>query len=293
MVARLVLGLIMLNLVKNLKRHVSSMRNDDNTYQNFLKESNPPWKPGYQQHKEQSIVAAINDPDYDPDNLPPGHGWRLDERIVEYPWFFAKLPEGAGRLLDAGSVLNCSYLLMHPRVREKRSFVSTLAPEQIALWQQSVSYVYEDLRDSCFRDDYFDWICCLSTLEHVGLNNTMLYTADESKRENDRGAYREFLLQLRRMLRPGGTLFLSVPFGRYQNHGWFQVFNSAMADDLIATFAPSAVRETIYQYLPEGWIRSDRESAKDALYFDIHKRKIYDPDYAAASRAVICLELAK
>lgn len=30
-----------------------------------------------------------------------------------------------------------------------------------------------------------------------------------------------------------------------------------------------------------------------ATHFDIHGQKNYDPDYAAASRAIVCLELVK
>lgn len=262
-------------------------------YKRFLDSGNHPWTPGYEIHKEKQIVAAVNDASHDPRALRSGHGWRLDERVVEYPWFFSNLPDGPGRLLDAGSVLNFPYLLLHPKIAQKKAFVSTLAPEAWAAWQNGVSYVFEDLRDSCFRDDYFDSVCCLSTLEHVGLDNTMLYTADTSKNEQNTGSYRDFLLELRRILKPGGTLYLTVPFGRHVNHGWFQVFDAEMADELIATFAPSAVDETIYQYQPEGWVNSGRDSAKDCLYFDIHKQKDYDPDYAAASRAVICLMLTK
>lgn len=276
--------------------HLRSLKHKWNlkvAYRRFLKAGNPPWAPGYQIHKEQEIIAAINNADYDPNAVSPGFGWRLDERIIEYPWFFSKLPQGPGRLLDAGSVLNFYYLLMHPRIREKQTFITTLAPEAMAAWRDGVSYVFEDFRDTCFRDGYFDWICCLSTLEHVGLDNTMLYTSDSSKNETHSGSYIDFLLQMRRVLKTGGSLFLTVPFGRHVNHGWFQVFDSQMADALIDTFAPTAVEETIYQYLPEGWVNSDREQAKDAVYFDIHKTKKYDTDYAAASRAVICLKMSK
>lgn len=263
------------------------------SYHRFLRAGNPPWAPGYQIHKEKEVLRAINDSSHDPQALPSGYGWRLDERIVEYSWFYSNLPKGPGRLLDAGSVLNLYFLLMHPSVREKQTFVSTLAPEAMAAWRDSVSYVFEDFRDTCFRDNYFDWICCLSTLEHVGLDNSMLYTGDDSMKESDEKSHLEFLLQMRRVLKPGGTLFLTVPFGRHENHGWFQVFDSGMADTLIDEFAPSSLEETIYQYLPEGWINSDRVAAKDAIYFDIHKNKDHDPDFAAASRAVICLKMTK
>jgi hypothetical protein len=60
---------------------------------------------------------------------------------------------------------------------------------------------------------------------------------------------------------------------------------------LVAASAPSAAHEWIHAYRPKGWVKSDREGAEGALYFDIHQRKDYDPDYAAASRAVACLEL--
>jgi SAM-dependent methyltransferase len=259
----------------------------------FLANGNLPWTPGYEEHKAASVAAAINDPAHDPFNLPPGYGWRLDERIVEFPWFISRLPAGESRLLDAGSTLNHAHVLPHPKLKEKKLFISTLAPEHWAAWQWGVSYVFEDMRDACFKDGYFDNIACISTMEHVGLDNTMLYTGEASKNENDGETYAAFLAELRRMLKPGGTLYLSVPFGRHENHGWFQVFDARMVDEVIRRFAPSSHVEIIYQYFAEGWTVSTREAAKDALYFDIHKKKTYDPDHAAASRAVVCLELTR
>lgn len=282
-----------MNIFRGLRAAVRPAPNPNQEYEDFLKAGNPPWKPGYQHHKQLKIIEAINDPNYDPQALAKGHGWRLDERVIEYPWFIHGLPQGPGRLLDAGSVLNFHYLIGHPKVVEKKTFISTLAPDGAAFWQNGVSYVYEDLRDSCFRDDYFDWICCLSTLEHVGLDNTMLYTGDSSKKEQDTLAYASFLAELRRVLKPGGTLFVSVPFGRHVNHGWFQVFDSPRADSLIEAFKPASVKETVYCYRPEGWVKGTREEGADALYFDIHTQKEYDPDFAAASRAIICLEMTK
>jgi SAM-dependent methyltransferase len=279
----------MLQIVRNrflaLNTHINRRR--------FLAKGNPPWTPGYEQHKASAITAAVNTPDYDAFRLPPRCGWRLDERIVEYPWFISRLPSGKSRLLDAGSTLNHSYILDHPKLREKNVFVSTLAPEYWAAWQWGVSYVYEDIRDACFKDAYFDTIACISTMEHVGLDNTMLYTSESIKNEQNAGTYAVFLAELKRMLKVGGTLYLSMPFGKHVNHGWFQVFDNSMVDDVIRLFAPTHLVEIIYQYLPNGWTVSTRESAKDATYFDIHKTKSYDPDYAAASRAIICLELTK
>lgn len=257
----------------------------------YLSSGRKPWGFGYGVHKRLEITRAVANHGFAAAAPPAGHGLRLDERVVEYPWFFSRLPTGPGALLDAGSVLNHPFLLDHPRLQSKRLFISTLAPESQSFNTRAVSYVYEDLRSSCFRDGYFDWIVSLSTVEHIGLDNAMLYSADAGHREENPGSYLDAIREFRRMLRPGGTLYLSVPFGKHRNHGWFQVFDAAMVDTLVAAFAPTRAVETIYQYFPEGWRASDRFAARDATFFDIHERRIPDPDGAAGSRAVVCLEL--
>lgn len=252
-----------------------------------------PWRLGYVPYKFSAIRRAIAQGLLNDGTLPIGHGFRLDERIVEYPWFFSRIPSDKGNLLDAGSVLNYGFLLSQPALANKRVFISTLAPESDCYWSRAVSYVYEDLRESCFRDDYFDWVVSLSTIEHIGLDNTMLYTQDEAKRENDNDAYLAAVKEFRRVLKPGGTLFLSMPYGKHCNHGWFQIFDAEMVDRIIKEFAPAEYRESHFKYQADGWIVSDREQSFGATYFDIHTQKSYDVDFAAASRAVVCLELRK
>jgi predicted SAM-dependent methyltransferase len=252
-----------------------------------------PWSFGYAPYKRRRITEIINLKEFDAENLPIGYGFRLDERIVEYPWFLSRLPSRPGTLLDAGSILNHEYLLKHPLLACKRIFISTLAPEAECFWRYGVSYVYEDLRDSCFRDGSFDWIVSLSTVEHIGMDNTMLYTADAGKRESDKLAHLQATTEFHRLLKAGGTLYLSVPFGKHQDHGWFQIFDAPMVDRLIETFRPTQVTETHFRYTASGWVSSDREASRNSTYFDIHKRKTYDADFAAASRAVVCLELVK
>lgn len=252
-----------------------------------------PWALGYGEYKELSIQRVLAEGTFDTDKPGSGYGFRLDERIIEYPWFFSRLPKESGRLLDAGSVLNFEYLLSNPILRNKQIFISTLAPEPACHASRGISYIYEDLRDSCFKNDYFDWIASLSTIEHIGLDNTLLYTSDASKKEARTKTYLTAIQEYRRMLKPGGKLYVSFPFGLPKNHGWFQVFNSAMLDELIDVFSPAQFAEYHYRYTPDGWQKSSRDESKSATCFDIHRQKSYDPDYAAFSRAIACLELVK
>jgi len=45
------------------------------------------------------------------------------------------------------------------------------------------------------------------------------------------------------------------------------------------------------QYRPEGWRNASAAEVADATYFDVHHAEKPAPDFAAAARAVCCLEL--
>jgi SAM-dependent methyltransferase len=266
---------------------------DNLNYSLFLINGKKPWSRGYSVYKERQVQKVLDQKEFDVNLLKRNYGLRLDERVIEYPWLFSQLPDHGGYLLDAGSALNHKFLLSREILESKHIFISTLAPETNCFWRRSISYIYEDLRDTCYKDGFFDWVVCISTLEHIGLNNTMLYTSDELKNENSPDSYLKAVREYYRVLKKGGTLFLSFPFGKHVNHGWFQVFNNEMLDSVIATFSPDSITEFHYRYENNGWQVSSREDSQDATYFDINKQKKYDADYAAASRAIVCLKMVK
>jgi len=257
----------------------------------FVLNGRIPWKAGYVAYRNRYVSSVLRSKKFDESILQSEYGSGLDERAVEYPWFFSRLPEGSGRLLDAGSVLNHKFIILQEVLRVKKVFVSTLSPEPHCYWRYGISYVFEDLRDACFKDGYFDWVVSLSTLEHIGLDNTFLYTDDASKKENLPNSYLNAIKEYRRVLKKGGTLYLSIPFGVHKNHGWFQVFDSAMVDRVVETFSPSSAREFIFRYEGRGWSMSSREACKDAICFDINAEKRYKKGYPSFSEAIACLEL--
>jgi len=246
----------------------------------------------YRHYKLTELPRVVARP-FDENNLATGFAWGLDERAVEYPWLFSRLPGHSGRLLDAGSVLNHDFLVHHPQLAEKTTTIMTLAPEDVCFWQEGISYVYGDIRDTCFRDDYFDYVVSLSTLEHIGLNNTLFYTKEESRNEQDPTAYLSAVTELRRILKPGGLCFISVPFGRRSVHEWLQIFDGDMVDRTIETFRPEFHAVTYFQYGgAKGWQLSNRDLAREAGYFDPMRGKRRRGG-ALAAEAVACLELRK
>jgi SAM-dependent methyltransferase len=259
----------------------------------FIINGKKPWSYGYHSYKWTTIKKYLDEGLFNNGNLITNYGFRIDERIIEYPWLFSRLTKDNGVLLDAGSTLNFELILNQPSLQSKKIFISTLAPEGNCYWSRGVSYIFEDLRNCCYQDNFFDWVACISTAEHIGLDNTLLYTHDISKKEKNPNSYLTAIKEFHRVLKPGGILYLTLPFGRKQNRRWFQVFDSKMIDEIITTFNPYLVIENHFRYQPTGWEKSSRELSKDATCFDIHQQKEYDPDFAAFSRGIICLEMKK
>jgi len=250
-----------------------------------------PWGPGYYTARKDAITSAIDRkvvrfgaP------IPQGHGNALDERVVEYPWVFSNLSASPGKVLDAGSALNHGFLL--ERLPESAQLtIMTLAPEKRCFWGRGISYVFGDLRDTDFSDGAFDVVISVSTIEHIGLDNTLLYTGDTSKKEEDALGFVPAVREFRRMLKAGGTCLITVPFGRRGVHGWFQVFDAALVKRIVEAFAPANFQIEYFGYFPGGWRRTEAAEIADAQFHDVHAGSRLQPDRAAGARGVACLKL--
>jgi hypothetical protein len=255
-----------------------------------------PFTPGYPEYRQQFIERTLGDPTMlavfqTKRALPAGFGLRLDERVIEYPWIFSRLDERPGLLLDAGSTLNFPFLLQSPRLQQKTLIIYTLAPETVFPSAQ-ISYLYGDLRSSVLKDTILDTIICISTLEHIGMDNAV-YTQDEQFHVRTTESDLSVLAEFRRMLKPGGDLFITIPYGQRQNFGWFEQFDHAKLDQAIRVFGGTICDQAFYKYDLNGWQIADAAACAEQEYSPSAWCQADEPDYAVAARAVACLHLMR
>ena len=252
-----------------------------------------PWTAEYGVSHQRLVAAVLDDPDLlarldGQHELPPEYGVGFDERVVEYPWVFA---HGlAGCVLDAGSVLNHPHVLDRVLPAVESLAIVNQRPEESSFPERGVSYVYGDLRDLPFRDGYFDLVVCLSTLEHVGKDNSVYGGGDERGADADAQAARA-ARELRRVTRQGGRAMMSVPFGRREDHGWFRQLDADDLTRLVAAFDARQSTISVFRYTAAGWQRSSLSDASDAEYCDHSKGWHPTADRAAAARAVACVQI--
>jgi SAM-dependent methyltransferase len=269
-----------------------------------------PWSPAFELHRWKLIRATLADAGMmerfrTAERLPSGFGVGVDERCIEYPWLLAQLDEHPGALLDAGSTLNHALIFDQPALRRKNVHVVTFAPDGQCFWERGISYLFHDLRDLPMRDATYDCVVCLSTLEHVGCDNEG-YTGDPAHRESRPDEFLRVIPELRRVLKTGGTLLFTVPFGVYRLFPTFQHFDRALLTRAVDAFgARRDVRETFYRYTAQGWGLATAAECAGCQYVEAYAPWIdrpqaprpqplpVEPDRAAAARAVACVRLVK
>ena len=267
----------------------------------YFKNGQIPWSKGYIDHKEESIINSISNEsllsEFSNKRIPEKFGYRLDERIVEYSWIFANLKKDKTIFLDAGSTFNFDYLLDHQLISKKEKYIYTFYPEDKSYNDKKISYVYGDLRDLPFKNNFFEEIVCQSTIEHIDMDNSMYGYDLKSTIDvvtNKSYEYLKVIEELLRVLKPNGQLLLTFPYGKFENHGFFQQFDEEMVNRIIEKMKLLGNYDSVFfKYLPDGWIITNQENCADSESFNPHTQIGKKDDFAAHSRAICCLKFIK
>lgn len=266
----------------------------------YFEKGQIPWSDGYQVHKEKSIIDIIYNNEslrkfYNNENVEK-FGFRLDERIVEYPWIFSNIENGKLKLLDAGSTFNFQFILEHPLIQDKELTIFTYAPESPNFNEKKISYVYGDLRELPFKDECFDLVISQSTIEHIDMNNSIYGYNIEYNTRVESKSY-EFLFAIKEMIRvlkSNGKLLITFPYGKFENHDFFQQFDSEMLERLLNEFELIGSYTTVYfKYLQDGWRSCNKTECKNMISYNPHTNKGKGDDGAAHCRSICCVKFQK
>lgn len=291
----------MKKFIKNIIGKKNTIDHKNRKIDLYIKNGKVPWSVGYVEYKFQKLVETINSKDYlkyfNENRLPNDFGYRLDERIVEIPWVISKLSDCKSKLLDAGSSLNYIDIINSEKIKVKDLTIFTFDPEENNFNTKRISYVYADLRDLPFRDNLFDEIACISTIEHIDMDNSIYgWNENNAKINNETKSYEylKVVKELFRVLKPKGKLFLTFPFGKFENHGFFQQFDAEMLVKITAFFeSKGSIELTFFKYENDSWNFAELDELSNFESFNPHTGRGKGNDGAAHCRSVCCIEFQK
>jgi len=198
---------------------------------------------------------------------------RADERVVEIPWVLSRL-RTRGRVLDVGyAFAEAAYL-----AALLRSDVDLVGVDLAERDVEGLELVQADVRSLPFADRSFDQVLLVSTLEHVGADNSV-YGIEGDR---DDGAREAALRELARVLTRNGSLLVTVPLGEPGDHGWFRQDDERGWTSLFTRAGCFVEELELYELGREGWRAAPSFAAAGVRY----------GERGPAASAVLCADLS-
>ena len=199
----------------------------------------------------------------------------MSERVVEVPWVLSRY-RGERRVVDVGYANAPSvYLSLLLRLGVPELLGLDLAVRRVP----SLAGVRADLRGMPYEAGSADVVLLISTLEHIGFDNSV-YGGPAEATAGDQQA----LAEIARVLRPAGRLLVTVPIGVFQDHGWFRQYDEPAWRALVGSAPFDVTEETAYRATPDGWVASSSIT-------DVADARYGEPGPGAS--AVLCAELTR
>ena len=180
----------------------------------------------------------------------------MSERFNEYFWVLKNL-KTSGALLDIG----CTESIFAQELSKIQSMtvygIDIREPE----YTPKFNFSLQDCTDTNFDDSFFDQITVISSIEHFGLN---IYGNEKL----DKMADIHTMIELKRILKNDGIVFLTLPFGK-GDKSWYRKYDEELLNKLLDGFTileNKIIRQTLI-----GWVETDPKNALsegDSIYYD-------------------------
>jgi hypothetical protein len=202
-----------------------------------------------------------------------GVGEGLSERVVEVPWAMRALASGSSaRILDVGTAFSSMvYRRLLVRLPPGSVEFVDLADSEVP----GLKFHRADLRDLPFERDTFDLAICISTLEHVGMDNFKYDVASGGGGD---------VAALRELGRVAGRVLVTVPGGSDEDLGWQRQYSPQIFRGIAEQAGLSVTRLDVFAHDPgQGWSLVD-ETSVGSRHYGVG---------SVTAAAVICAELTR
>jgi SAM-dependent methyltransferase len=185
----------------------------------------------------------------------------MSERVVEIPWVLSRIKD-CRRVLDVGTAwANPVYVDALARMGPDCEIIGA---DISSSRRRGVRIVKADVRNLPWPEDYFDVVSCVSTLEHIGMDNADY--GSQSLPASPRTEMTRALNEMARVLRPDGSLIVTVPLGKAEDYGSFYQHDLAQWQDLVRTSSLRSKELAIYEHSELGWVPVDADAAPQGRY---------------------------
>jgi ubiquinone/menaquinone biosynthesis C-methylase UbiE len=183
------------------------------------------------------------------------------ERVVEYSFLERNLisTSVSAKILDIGSA-ESALTKEISKLGIGRWSVIGIDVRGMPITQSSSPFVFlrMDSRKLAFRDEVFDQVICISTIEHVGIPSET-YGIHEKDDIGDLITISEIY----RILKKGSTLVLTLPYGKMTQGKDHRIYDRNSLANLISKF--SRVKSEFYRYDKGKWKKCTNQSAVDNM----------------------------
>jgi O-antigen chain-terminating methyltransferase len=201
--------------------------------------------------------------------LPLNFGKALPERALEL--LLATLSYQPGlKVLDVGyaHAMKCHLDMIQSLATPKFFTGLDIAPASYNATPYYCKTLAANIADEPLSTERFDLVWCISTLEHIGMDNSNYQKHFKREQMADFSAVKNML----RLLARNGRLLITVPYGKAEDHGWLRNYDRDRWQAILQLARDAAILKEWYfrHTYGAGWVLCSADELAHVGYYDQH-----------------------